>query len=310
MTISIKNKKKIIAVVTAVTVWGSAIAPVFAITAAELQTQIDALMAQLSSLQTQLSGLEGGGTPAVTGCAITSFTRSLKQGMSGDDVKCLQIVLSSDTATKLADSGVGSSGNETSYLGPLTKAGVIKFQEKYASEILASWGLTAGTGFVGSTTRTKLNSMLGAGGVVTPPTDGEVGTAATISLAADTPAAAQVALNAQDVSITKIKFTAGADAYTISKIVIARGGVSADADVSSIALYDGSTRLGSVQALNTTTHKATFSSLSWEIASYSVKYLTIKASIAGSGTATVGDSIQLGIAVSSDITSTVTTSGA
>ena len=309
MTISIKNKKKIIAVVTAVTVWGSAIAPVFAITAAELQTQIDALMAQLSSLQTQLSGLEGGGTPAVTGCTITSFTRSLKQGMSGDDVKCLQIVLNSDTATKLADSGVGSPGNETSYLGPLTKAAVIKFQEKYASEILASWGLTAGTGFVGSTTRTKLNSMLGTGGVVTPPVDGEVGTAAMVSLAADTPVAAQVALNSQDVLLTKIKFTAGADAYTITKLVISRGGVSADADVSSIKLYDGATQVGSTQALNTTTHKATFSSLSWNIPSYSVKYLTLKASIAAMGTATVGDSIQLGISSASDITSTVTPSG-
>ena len=309
MTISIKNKKKIVAVVTALTVWGSAIAPVFAITAAELQTQIDTLMAQLASLQTQLSLLEGGTTP-VTGCTITSFTHNLKQGMSGDDVKCLQVVLNSDAATKLTDSGVGSPGNETSYFGPLTKAAVIKFQEKYMEEILTiPYGLTAGTGFVGTTTRTKLNSMLGTGGVVTPPVDGEVGTAATVSLAVDTPAAAQVALNAQDVVLTKIKFTAGADAYTISKIVIARGGVSADTDVSSISLYDGTTRLGSVQALNTTTHKATFSSLSWEITSYSVKYLTIKASIAGTALARVGDSIRLGIAVSSDITSTVTPSG-
>ena len=217
------TKRKIIAIVTAFSVWASTAAPALALTAAELQTQIDLLMAQLATLQTQLAGLEDGGTPT-TVCAIASFTRNLKQGMSGDDAKCLQIVLNLSADTKVADSGVGSPGSETSYFGPLTKAAVIKFQEKYASDTLAPWGLTSGTGFVGSTTRAKLDTFL-TGGVVTPPVDGEVGTAATVSLASDTPPAAQVALNSQDVLFTKIKFTACADAYTITKIVIARGGV-------------------------------------------------------------------------------------
>jgi len=300
--------KKSVAIITALTIWASVAGPALALTAAELQVQIDALMAQLATLQVQLGALQGTGTGAVT-CTIASFTRALKQGMSGDDVKCLQIVLNSDAATKLADSGVGSSGNETMYFGPLTKAAVIKFQEKYASEILASWGLTSGTGFVGSTTRAKLDTFLTGGGVVTPPDDGEVGTAATVSLASDTPIAGSVALNAQDVIFTKLKFTAGADAYTVTQIVIARGGVSADLDVVSMGIYDGATRLGSLQALNTNTHKSTFSSLSWEVPSYGVKYLTIKVSIAPSGTATVGDSIQIGIASASEITATVALSG-
>jgi hypothetical protein len=299
--------RKSLAIVTAVTVWASAVSPALAVTAEELLEQIQALQAQLNALMSQYESLTGGETPTVTGCTITSFDRNLKQGMSGDDVKCLQIVLNTDTATKLADSGAGSPGNETSYFGPITKAAVIKFQEKYASSVLAPWGLTAGTGFVGSTTRAKLNEIFTAGGEV--PSDGEVGTAAKVMLASDTPAAAQVALGSQDAVFTKLKFTAGADAYTVSKVVVARGGVSADQDISSIKLYDGSTQVGSTQALNTNTHKATFSSLSFQVPSYGVKYLTIKASIAAQNTATVGDAIQLGIASASDITSTVSLAG-
>jgi hypothetical protein len=298
-------KKKIVAVVTALTVFASVASPALALTAEELQAQITALLAQLSALQDQLAQLQGGGTGTVTGCTITSFTQNLKQGMSGEDVKCLQIVLNTDPDTKLADTGAGSPGNETTYFGPITKAAVIKFQEKYATEVLAPWGLTTGTGFVGSTTRTKLDTFLAGGGV----TPGPVPTAATVSLAVDTPAAGQVALNSQDVMFAKIKFTAGATAYTVTQIIISRGGVSADADVSSIKLYDGSTQLGSTQALNTTTHKAVFGGLSWEIPSYTTKYLTVKGSIAAQGTATVGDSIQLGIASASDISSTATPSG-
>ena len=126
-------------------------------TIAQLKAAIADILVQIKLLQVELNKLLG---VSVEGCTITSFDRSLKVGMTGDDVKCLQIILNSASDTRVAASGVGSVGNETNYFGSLTKAGVIKFQEKYASDILATWNLTAGTGYVGSTTLDKLNSLL------------------------------------------------------------------------------------------------------------------------------------------------------
>src|SRR3989338_7507529 len=133
-----------------------------AVTADELQAQITALLAQLQSLQSQLAQV--GGTPSAgTGaCAGISFTRNLAVGSSGTDVKCLQSILNQSADTQVAASGVGSAGSETVYFGNLTKAAVVKFQNKYAAEILAPVGLSAGTGFVGASTRAKLNTMVGA----------------------------------------------------------------------------------------------------------------------------------------------------
>jgi len=310
--------KKIVAVVTTVTcaVWMMGPGVAQALTAEEIQAMIDDLLAQIAELQAQLAELEGGEVGVIEGVpADFTFENALKQGDSGIEVKYLQIVLNSDPETQLAESGVGSPGNETEYFGPLTKAAVIKFQEKYAEDVLAYWGLTSGTGFVGSTTRAKLNELLAAGVAVEEEEEEEeeeevVGEGpATVELAADTPAAAQVALNAQDAVFTKIKFYGGAEGVTITKIVVKRGGVSADADISAIKLYDGTTQLGSTQALNTNTHKATFSGLSWEVPAGETKVLTIKANIAARGTATVGDSVKLGIESANDITATAEIEG-
>ncbi len=89
----------------------------------------------------------------------TPFTLNLSLGSVGPQVILLQQLLNKDPATRIASTGPGSSGNESRYFGILTKAAVIRFQNKYASEVLAPAGLSQGTGRVGTFTRMKLNVL-------------------------------------------------------------------------------------------------------------------------------------------------------
>ncbi|MDQ3014808.1 MAG: IPT/TIG domain-containing protein [bacterium] len=88
-----------------------------------------------------------------------TFTRSLTRGSAGIDVRELQKVLNRDPQTQIAVSGAGSPGNETSTFGNLTRLAVIKFQQKYPTDILQPAGLVFGNGYVGPLTIKKLNAF-------------------------------------------------------------------------------------------------------------------------------------------------------
>ena len=89
-----------------------------------------------------------------------TFQKDLKRGDSNIEVTYLQRILNLLPETTVAKTGAGSKGKETKLFGDLTEKAVIKFQEKYKSEILAPAGLSKGTGFVGGNTRNKLNAIL------------------------------------------------------------------------------------------------------------------------------------------------------
>ena len=88
-----------------------------------------------------------------------TFTRNLRSGNKGEDVRQLQEFLNAQGFT-IAPSGAGSPGNETDYFGALTKTALIRFQEKHAGDILAPVGLTRGSGYFGPSTRNKIHGLL------------------------------------------------------------------------------------------------------------------------------------------------------
>ncbi len=132
-----------------------------AMTLEDLMAKVNEIKAQIQKLQNKLAQLTG---KVVLGAATYegipqdfSFKTNLKEGDSSNDVKYLQIILKAEIGAPTYPENVPATG----WFGPITKAAVIKFQEKYASEILAPWNLTKGTGLVANTTRAKLNQMLG-----------------------------------------------------------------------------------------------------------------------------------------------------
>jgi len=87
------------------------------------------------------------------------LTRNLRLGVSGQDVLLLQQLLNNEATTRLASSGAGALGSETTYFGEKTKGAVVRFQNLYANEVLSPVGLTSGSGFVGVYTRAKLTVL-------------------------------------------------------------------------------------------------------------------------------------------------------
>lgn len=98
-------------------------------------------------------------TTGIASSSKVKFTRTLKLGSKGADVKMLQEFLNTNGFT-VSKSGVGSQGNETTIFGTKTALAVKKFQEKYAKEILTNQGFKASTGIFASMSIKVANGMV------------------------------------------------------------------------------------------------------------------------------------------------------
>lgn len=129
----------------------------FAMTDAERAALIVQLQAQIVQLQQQLQRLVASTAVSPQNNVSTetgsswchTFNKNMVKGDTGSEVSALQ--------TALAKHGYDVSADAAGVYGVATFNAVVKFQEKYASEILTPFGLFKGTGAVYAKTRVKLN---------------------------------------------------------------------------------------------------------------------------------------------------------
>ena len=168
------------------------------------------------------------------------FNTNMRLGSRGTDVMNLQKVLNMYPQTQVAAVGAGSPGMETTYFGAGTRTAVNKFQALHLAEL----GITAPTGnvFAGTrgllnqvcTTSTSNNTNTGNTGNTTT-TSGPVSAA----LASSQPTGMLVAGQA-GARLAEVTFTGNG---TVTAVELQRVGVSADATLANVYLYEGNIRI-------------------------------------------------------------------
>lgn len=127
---------------------------------------IAAFRAQIVALTEQLRQLQA--TKVNPGQGCYTFNTNLRVGDNGSEISALIRTLGRGGFLDAETAGVsGVSANSGLSFDEKIAAAVTGFQEKYRDEILTPNGLKYGTGFVGPSTRKKLNQLYGCG--VTPP---------------------------------------------------------------------------------------------------------------------------------------------
>lgn len=119
-----------------------------------LLAKIKFLKAEIVRIQVRISAILNKKSLPKPARSLCNFSTNLYYGLNNKDVRCLQEFLKNQGKDIYPEALI------TGYFGNLTKVAVIRFQEKHAQDILASWDLTKGTGFVGSKTRAKISELL------------------------------------------------------------------------------------------------------------------------------------------------------
>ncbi len=237
----------------------------------------------LSKVSAAVAGLVLAFALATTASAQTTscytFTLNHKLGNTGGEVMWIQKFLNMNAATQVAASGAGSTGQETTRMGGLTKAAVMKFQ--------AANAISPVSGYWGPLTRAKANALEAArcaggttGGTTTPATGDAV------LAAAAQPGNSLAVASAARVPFTKFTVTAGANPVTLNSVTVERGGLAADGAFTGIILLDDmGNQLGIEKVLNSN-HQATIGS-PVVIPAGMTKTFTVAANMAAYGSAAI-----------------------
>lgn len=125
----------------------------------KLLTRIAEIKAEIARIQARIEAILAGrgqvSPQPDSRFSCDRFKNNLYFGlMNNQEVHCLQQFLK-DQGPDIYPEGLVT-GNFLS----LTKAAVVRFQEKYAEDILFPWNLEQGSGYVGVRTRAKINEIL------------------------------------------------------------------------------------------------------------------------------------------------------
>jgi|GEM_PF-6531145 len=248
------------------------VSPVFGQSVEELQAQIQQLLAIISQLQQQIATLQGGQGTTGTYC----FNTDLYQGLTSNDVRNLQIVLRVTPTT--------------GYFGSITNSAVKRFQAQY--------GIPQ-TGYVGPLTRAKLNELYCTPVTPTTTTTLPGGTTTTTTVVAPSYGTLEVSsypvsnpqttlYGGQEYELLAAKFKAVGSDITLKKVALRVVHSSNDAfpwqAFTTLALYDGSTKLAEIALNSSNAIENTFaqdytfniSGLNFVIPNNSSKVLTVK----------------------------------
>lgn len=257
----------------------------------DLQAQVQALLAQITSLQ-------GGSTTSTTPAAgCYTFTRNHSMGNTGGEVMWIQQFLNTHGAV-VAATGAGSPGMESSYFGAKTKAAVAAWQ--------AANGVSPASGYWGPLTRAAANAKC-AGSTTGGTTGGTTPTGAGITVAA----AAQPANSLAPKGAVRVPFTnftltnnSGA-AVTVNGVTVERTGLGQDAAFAGVVLVDSSNvQIGTSKTLNSN-HQAVVGDV-FTLMPGETKTLTVAGNMATPLTSYTGQVVGLSVV---GVNTTATVSG-
>ena len=148
------------------------------------------------------------------------------------------------------------------------------------------------------------------GGAGTGTTVTTVG-ALTVALATDSPLVGNIPTNATaaaaNVPFTYVNFTAGSEAVKITGLKVVRTGLSQNAAIASVKIFDGDTQVGNGQSLNSS-NQAVFNNIAIDVAANTTKKIILAATMTASATYN-SNIISLGVAAASDVTTTASVAG-